>query len=70
MVKFQQRYQKRNRILSKAVPAWEFCSSVIAAKWVNLPTRKDREPNQLQKKPGTQKNAEIKTEMQLSRKEE
>jgi RNA recognition motif-containing protein len=26
MVKFQQRYQMRNRILSKAVPALEFCS--------------------------------------------
>src|ERR1700692_3908202 len=25
MVKFQQRYQTRNRILSKAVPALEFC---------------------------------------------
>jgi hypothetical protein len=32
LVKFQQRYQMRNRTLSKAVPAWEFCAFCNAEK--------------------------------------
>ena len=36
MVKFQQRYQKRNRILSKAVPALEFCPFCNSQKCVLL----------------------------------
>jgi hypothetical protein len=36
MVKFQQRYQMRNRILSKAVPAWEFCSFCDSQKCLPL----------------------------------
>ena len=36
LVKFQQRYQMRNRILSKAVPAWEFCSFCDSQKCLPL----------------------------------
>ena len=36
MVKFQQRYQMRNRILSKTVPALEFCPFRTSQKCVPL----------------------------------